>query len=86
MISYMNFSLRGIDEPLERRLRDRARRSSMSINATILVLLRRALGLDPRWGPYTDLDDLAGGWSEADLEQFEARTSAFEQIDEELWR
>ena len=79
-------TLRGVDPELEARLRKLAKQSSRSLNATVLDLLRRALGLTGRRVPYTDLDDLAGGWSEQDLGQFRDRTRAFDQVDEDLWR
>ena len=63
-------TLRGIEPELEMRLRKLAKESSRSLNATILDLLRRSLGVGPRKTVYTDLDALAGGWSEADLAQF----------------
>ena len=28
----------------------------------------------------------AGDWSEADLQEFEANTAMFQEVDEELWR
>jgi plasmid stability protein len=68
----MNLTLRGIDAELESRLRALAARESRSLNATIIEILR--------------LDDLAGGWSEADLAEFAERTRPFEQIDADLWQ
>ena len=82
----MRLTLRGIDPELEARLRDLATRESRSLNATILELLRRSLGVGRGKAPHTDLDELAGGWTDADRVEFLERTRPFEQIDEDLWR
>jgi plasmid stability protein len=79
-------TLRGVDPELEARLRAVASRESRSVNAAILDILRRSLGVQAGKTPYTDLDSLAGGWTEADLAEFRERTRPFDQIDEELWR
>jgi plasmid stability protein len=79
-------TLRGVDPELEARLRAVAARESRSLNAAILDILRRSLGVEAGKAPYTDLDGLAGGWTEADLAEFRERTRAFGQIDEELWK
>lgn len=79
-------TLRGIDPDLEKRLRALASRESRSLNATILEILRRSLGVGAGKTLHTDLDGLAGGWTESDLAEFQERTRPFEQIDEGLWR
>ena len=35
---------------------------------------------------YDDLDHLAGTWSLNDLNEFENATSAFEKVDEDMWK
>jgi hypothetical protein len=80
-----NYTLRGIDPALDHEIRELARRRSTSINATILDLLRKALGLGGKRPPYSDLDRLAGGWTEEDLKEFRKSTAPFEQIERELW-
>lgn len=82
-------TLRGIDEVMERALREKSEQLSLkSLNATILYVLQDALGLTKRrhHAVYRDLDHLVGTWSEADLKEFEEATAVFEQVDEELWR
>lgn len=80
-----NLTLRGIEPELETELRALASRESRSLNATILDVLRRALGVGRGKTAHTDLDRLAGGWTQEELEGFLERTRPFEQIDEELW-
>jgi plasmid stability protein len=78
-------TLRGVDSELEARLKAVAARESRSLNSAILDILRRSLGVGAGKSPFTDLDHLAGGWTEADLAEFREKTRPFEQIDEELW-
>ena len=55
-------TLRGIDGELERALKRLAAQSSSSVNATILRLLRKAVGLEKEkfHAVHHDLDALAG--------------------------
>jgi len=82
-------SLRGIEPEVAERLESEARRRGVSINAHVLQLLRQGVGLavpGKRRPVYRDLDQLAGTWSDQEASDFEKSLSAFEQIDEELWR
>jgi hypothetical protein len=82
-------SIRGLDEETARLLKDAAQKAGSSVNAQVLELIRRGLGLGEgrgRAGRYRDLDHLAGTWSEEEAQEFEAATAAFEVVDEELWR
>jgi len=81
-------TLRGIDDPLDRALREHAESSSSSMNATILAILRESTGLarPSRRRAYHDLDHLAGTWSADDVREFGAAISPLAQIEEELWK
>lgn len=81
-------TLRGIDAPLERALRERADGASASVNATILAILRESTGLaqPARRRAHHDLDHLAGTWSADDVREFGATVAPLAQIDEELWK
>ncbi len=67
-----------------RRLQRERRQRDTSLNETVLILLRRALGIsaEPR---SNGLCKLAGTWSQAEFDRFQDDTAVFEQIDEELW-
>jgi len=59
----------------------------MSLNHTVLALLRRGLGLDSGAAAVTNgLEKLAGRWTEQELEEFEANTASIDPLDPELWR
>jgi plasmid stability protein len=83
----MNYlTVRNLDEDLAKSLKKDARRRGKSMNATVLELLRVALGLDAA-APYENgLRKLAGTWSEREFEDFEENTAIFERIDNDLWR
>jgi hypothetical protein len=57
------------------------------VNATVILLLRRALGLTHGAETFDNgLGRLAGTWSANELKAFERATEPFEAIDENLWR
>jgi len=89
VIAMKNMSLRGVDREVAERLESEARRRGISVNAHVLQLLREGVGLaspGTRRLVHHDLDELAGTWSEQEAADFERSLSAFEQIDEDLWR
>ena len=81
-------SLRGLDDELVTAVERRAHEDHASINATLLCLLREATALNrpKRHRVYSDLDHLAGTWSDEEKREFEQNTAEFEQIDEEMWQ
>ena len=81
-------SLRGIDDELAENLKRVARKTGVSINKTVLDILRNSLGLGSkrRECVFHDLDDLAGTWSDADWQQFKKATKPFAVIDKDLWK
>jgi plasmid stability protein len=86
MHSVKALTIRNVDPELARALeRERLRRGA-SLNATVLQLLRQALGVEPDVVRSNGLRRLAGTWSAEELEAFAADTAVFEQVDEELWR
>lgn len=81
-------TLRGIDDRIAQALKERAAREGLSVNALTLKLLRETLGIEKtkRIVTYTDLDHLAGTWSEQDAVEFEQATAVFEKVDEDMWK
>ena len=77
--------VRNIDARLAHALERVARKRGTSLVQTVLDLLRDALGVGVIAPPSNGLERLAGTWSQKDLEEFEASTAIFEQIDHELW-
>lgn len=81
-------TLRQIPRPVERRLREAARRSGKSMNRTAVEILGRGLGLEPEEKPKKkrDVSSVFRKWSARDQREFERRTEGFGAIDEEMWR
>lgn len=86
-------TVRGIDNVLARRLREEARRRGLSVNRTMLLLLRQATGLTAPSGPstsgperFSDLDHLAGTWTEQDADEFDRAVEDLNRVDEDLWK
>jgi len=81
-------TLRGIDDAISGALKEKARREDTSVNTVMLRILKESLGIEKkkRIVIYDDLDHLAGTWSLNDLTEFENATSAFERVDEDMWK
>jgi Arc/MetJ family transcription regulator len=88
-------TVRGVDGPLERRLRAEARQRGLSINRTVLQLLRHAVGIEggtpgssrtSEAVRLTDLDRLAGTWSSKDAREFDEALATMRRIDGEQWQ
>ena len=81
-------TLRGIDDAISGALKEKARREHTSVNSVMLKILKESLGIEKkkRIVIYDDLDHLAGTWSLNDLTEFEKATSAFEKVDEDMWK
>ncbi len=81
-------TIRGIDEVTLNALKNKAQQEGSSVNATILKLLKKELGTakKKRIVEHTDLDHLAGTWSDKDYTEFLKKTADFTKIDENIWR
>lgn len=83
-------TLRGFDKELERRLLQLAEKEHLSLNKTVLMLLRKITGLEAnsvtanRVGG--SLDEFIGVWSPDELKEFNAATRVFAEIDEAMWK
>lgn len=82
-------TIRGLDERLERRLRELATEQRISLNRAALALMRRGAGLsDERESTDTvgsALDKFIGVWSDEDEAELLRALEPLEQIDPELW-
>jgi len=78
-----NLSLRGLDATTLARIRSLARRRRVSVNRLIVETLRRQYA--PSDQAFDDLDALAGVWSKAQAQAFDAAVAPFAEIDAALW-
>ena len=74
--------VRGLDAATLSKLRATARRRGISVNRLILETLQREQGRGPA---VDDLDQLAGSWSKAQADAFDAAVAPFGEIDPVLW-
>ena len=79
-------TVRNIPAELAQALDKERRRRGLSLNRTVLALLRNALGVPHGVSRSNGLRHLAGGWSETECRQFERAVRPFEDIDRELWQ
>ena len=80
-------TMHGVDEIVDRRIREMARSERTSINRAAQTLLRRALGLETGGTDHrAEFQDVFGRWSRADLTAFEAATGDFSKVDAEDWK
>ena len=74
----------GVDAATFAKLEAQARDRGVELTAFARDLLEQSVGA---LGPVAhDLDSLAGTWSEADADEFDAAASRMRSIDPETWR
>lgn len=80
----IQYTVRGVPTFLDTQLRLYARQKSRSLNAVLLDLLTRGLGLEKECHRNDELLELAGTWVEDP--EMEKAFSEMDTIDEDLWR
>ncbi len=80
----MQYTIRGIPRNMDEKLREIALREGKSLNAEVLDVLRKGLGMAHEKVRYDDLDDLAGKWVRD--RECEKVLDEMDRIDEELWK
>ena len=76
-----NMTVRNIPPELAKALDEERRRRGVSLNKTVLELLRQGLGVGPG-ARSNGLTSLAGTWSEDEFREFTEATAFFEQLTE----
>ena len=79
-------TIRNIPAELAQALVKERQRRGLSLNRTVLALLRKrnALGMPSAVARSNGLRQLAGAWSEAEYQQFEQAVAPFGEIDEAI--
>ena len=78
-----NLSLRGLDDSTLARIKSLARRRRVSVNRLIVETLRRQYAAGDR--EFDALDALAGAWSKAQADAFDAAVAPLAEIEPALW-
>jgi plasmid stability protein len=84
-----NITVRGIDDDLNEKLREKAREKGVSINQIVIDALKEQLGLRKKKKftvVYSDLDHMFGRWSEEDFRRIQGKIDAERVVDTELWK
>ena len=80
-----NLTIKKVDEKVLARLRKRAAREGVSLNAYVKRTLAAAAGITPGVTTYHDLDHLLGTWTEEQEREFAEAVRPFSEVDKELW-
>jgi hypothetical protein len=75
-------TIRGVSEELGRRLEKLSEQQKQSVNATVIQLLERAVGLDARRERFRRY----ATWTEEDRSEFDAQLRLQRQVDDGLWK
>ena len=81
-------TIRGFDADLERKLREVASATGLSLNKAALLLMRRGAGRAAEETPPlvgSSLDDFIGVWSKAEEEELLDAVGDLRRIDPEIW-
>jgi hypothetical protein len=83
-----SITIHGLDEPLEAMIEEKARKEGLSLNKTVKMLLRQALGLEPggNGDRKADFSEFSGVWSKADVREFEEKTRDLRKVDSRDWQ
>jgi len=78
------YTIRNVPSAIDRELRERAKKTTKTLNEVTIEAIRRGLGISDDEVVYDDLDDLAGTWQ--DDEAFDQAIADQDQIEPSLWR
>jgi hypothetical protein len=78
-------TLRQLPPNIERRIRRLANEGNMSLNKTIILLLKKSLGLTENENKQRNLENLSGNWDEQEVKEFESNMHVFNEVDDEVW-
>ena len=82
--AFMQYTLRKIPRPVDRALRERARREGRSLNEVAIEALARGVGVAEERIRHRDLSDIAGTWVEDPA--FDEAVADQDVVDEDLWK
>ena len=82
-----SITIHNLDDSLDSLIREKARKSGLSLNKTIQLLLRKALGFknSPEEGHKDEFMELFGAWSQKDEMEFNKRTGDFSKVNKADW-
>ena len=84
--SFRHLTVRNVPRDVIAALRREARIRGLSVNATVLAVLKQALGLLPEQPRDNGIGRLAGHWTAEEAREFEEAIAPLGAVDEDLWR
>ena len=82
-----SITIHGIDEPLVKLIKSKAKQEGLSVNMTIKKILESSLGVKPK--DYLDnisrFEGFCGIWTKKELSEFEKKTETLRRVDPEDW-
>lgn len=81
-------TIAALDQTTTEWIEQEARRTGHSVDAVVRRLIYRGLEVERRTGDqrHHDLDELAGTWSDTEVQEFQQAVAALDQIDPKLWQ
>jgi len=82
-----SITIHGLDNLMDRLIREKAEKEKLSLNKTMKKLLRKALGLNEQGENHrSDFVEFLGQWSEQDILEFKKGTKDFGEVNNEDWQ
>lgn len=80
-------TLRNIPPAVAQRIEERAARTGLSLNKTVIRMLEESFDLvdGAPLDRHGDLDDLAGSWTDEDAREFDRVLAEQRRVDAEMW-
>ena len=78
-------TIRGLDGPLADKIEELACAKGLSLNKTIHLLLKRALGMSRKPDHRKDFAEFCGGWSVGEAQEFSSAISDLAEVDPRDW-
>ena len=81
-----HLTIRNLPADVSRAIEHERKKRGTSLNATVVQLLRLAVGAGAEAPFDNGLGKYAGVWTEAEREEFERNTADTREIDPEMWK
>ena len=81
-----SITIHGLDDQINNKINEQAKRNNLSLNKTIKILLENALGLNPQKDHRDDFIEFIGVWSEKDVKEFELAIEDLQSTNSEDWK
>ena len=83
-----SLTIHDLDDSLDVMIQEKAKEQGLSLNRTVKMLLRKALGLEPGGNGVkrAGFAEFCGVWSKTDAAEFDRRTKDLRKVDLRDWQ